>query len=118
MSFKTGQRIYNKFFRKQCIRVFNSREEVYNYLDNDVFATEQFQSHISETSKTLDISFLLAYEIITNYLTDVLYEIDIAATSSRKKRKISIHSYFFLEIGFMVSVKNKKMFLEKLIIKN
>lgn len=115
MSFKIGQKINNIFFAKKCIRVFNSKEQVYEYLEKDVFVTEQFQSHISETAKTLDISYLLAYEIITNYLTDILYEIDIAANSKTKKARISVHSYFFLEIGFMVSVKNKKMFLEQLI---
>lgn len=110
-----GKKSYIDFFTKKSIRTFNSRDKVFQFMEEEVFILEDFSKHITETSRNLDISYLLAYEIITNYLTDILYEIDIAVSDREKKKKISIHAYFFLEIGFMVSVKNKKMFLEKII---
>lgn len=104
-----------KFFQSKSVRTFASREKVYEYMEEEVFVLQEFSQHITETAMTLEISYLLAYEIITNYLTDILYEIDQAVSNRKRKKKISIHAYFFLEIGFMVSVKNKKMFLEQII---
>ena len=106
---------YIKFFQSKSVRQFTTREACYEYLENDVFTQDEFISNVRETATTLEISYLLAYELITNYLTDVLYEIDIASVKKRKKTRINIFSYFFLEIGFMESFKNKKMFLEKYI---
>lgn len=109
------RKAYRKFFQSKSVRTFKSRGEAFEYLEQEVFVLNQFSKHITEVAKTLDISYLLAYEIITNYLTDIIYEIDIAASNRERKKKIAVHGYFFLEIGFMVSVRNKKMFLEKII---
>jgi hypothetical protein len=110
-----GSRKFINFFQSKSVRTFESRDKVYEYLEQEVFIKLPFSNHISETAKTLEISYLLAYEIITNYLTDILYEVDIAVSDRKKRKRISIHAYFFLEIGFMVSVKNKKMYLEQII---
>jgi uncharacterized membrane protein YsdA (DUF1294 family) len=59
----------------------------------------------------------LAYELITNYLIDVLYELDKAQAQKKKRTKINVFGYFFLEIGFMRSLEGKKMYLEKYITK-
>jgi len=106
---------YRNFFRKESVRQFESREKAYEYMEKEVFVLNEFSVHVTEVSKTLEISYLLAYEIITNYLTDILYELDIAVSARKKRMKISVHAYFYLDIGFMLSTKNKKMFLEKII---
>lgn len=106
---------YVDFFRKESTLNFKSRGEVYEYLEEDVFNKEHFREHITQTAKTLDISYMLAYDIITNYLTDILYELDKAVSDRKKSTRISVHSYFSLKIGFMKSLQNKKMFLEKFI---
>lgn len=106
---------YHKFFRSKSVRKFTSREAVYEYLENEVFIQQDFISNVSETATTLRISYLLAYEIITNYLKDVLYELDTAQAEKKKRTKINVFSYFFLEVGFMRSLEGKKMFLEKYI---
>jgi len=72
----------------------------------NVFRTIDFERHITETAKTLDIGYQLAYEIITNYLTDVLYEVDKVLEAPRKKRRISVYSYFYLDTGFLRNLKN------------
>jgi hypothetical protein len=105
--------IYDKIFRSKSVRKFTDRKSVIKYLEKEVFHDSDFLSNVSETAKKCDISYVLAFEIVSNYLTDILFEIDQAISSKRKKKIINVYSYFFLQIGFMVSVKNKKMFLEK-----
>lgn len=114
-SFSKGNRIYQKFFQSKNIRMFKSRKECFDYMEKEVFLRQEFQIHITETAKESKVSYLLAYEIITNFLTDTLYEIDLAVTDRERKKRISVHSYFYLQVGFMVSTENKKMFLQKLI---
>ncbi len=106
---------YKEFFQSKSVRKFTTREAVYQYLENEVFINGDFISNITETATTRKISYLLAYELITNYLTDILYELDKAQAQKRKRTRINVFGYFFLEIGFMLSFKNKKMFLEKFI---
>ena len=106
-----------KFFQSKSVRMFANREEAFKYLENDVFNKQDFLNNVSETALSNKVSYVLAYELITNFLTDILYEIDQATTMKRKKKKINVYSYFFLEIGFMISLRNRKMFLEKYITK-
>jgi len=106
---------YIKFFESKSVRQFANRDAVKEYLESDVFSQQEFINHVSETATSTRVSYLLAYELITNYLIDILYEIDQTVSIRKKKRKISVYSYFFLEIGFMVSLRDKKMFLEKFI---
>jgi len=106
---------YIKFFQSKSVRQFTNREAVYLYLENEVFINQDFINNVRETATTREISYLLAYELITNFLTDTLYEIDIAICKQKKKTRIRVFSYFHLDIGFMMSFKNKKMFLEKYI---
>jgi hypothetical protein len=74
-----------------------------------VFEKEHFIRHIIATAKKNNISYLLAFDIITNHLTDILYEIDKNITSPRKKVIIRVYGYFSLRIGFMISSTRKQL---------
>ena len=93
----------HKRIKSKNVRKFTSRESVEEYLSNEVFLKERFIRHITETAKTNHVSYILAYNIITNHLIDILYEIDKAITSPRKKVLIRVYGYFSLRIGFMIS---------------
>lgn len=82
-------------------RIFNNRAEAYEYLDKEVFLKEDFRNHVAETAKQNEVSYLLAYDLITIHLTDIFYEIDIAVSKKRGNIRISIQSFFYLKIGFL-----------------
>ncbi len=107
--------VYDKIFQSKSVRMFSTKKAVSEYLEKEVFLDQDFLNNVSETAKKVEINYILAYEIITGHLIDILYEIDKAISLKRKKTKIRVYSYFFLQIGFMVSLKNKKMFLEKFV---
>lgn len=92
-----------KKIKSKNVRNFTTREEVNQYLANTVFNSPHFVSHIEETANKNQVSYMLAYEVITNHLTDILYEIDKNITLPKKKVKIRVYSYFSLRIGFMIS---------------
>lgn len=106
---------FRKFFQRKTVRKFESREACYQYLETEVFVLQDFIANVTETAMTLQISYLLAYEIITNYLTDVLYEIDKAQSKTKQRSRITVYGYLNLDIGFMRTFENKKMFIEKMI---
>lgn len=112
-----ASKLYRNFFIQKSIRKFANREEVFEFLEHEVFLKSEFIANVSETARTKKVSYLLAYDLITNYLTDILYEVDKGIEYAKQKRKVKINvfSYFSLQIGFMVSTKGKKMFLEKFI---
>ena len=85
------------------VRNFTTRIDAYAYLENEVFLKEHFINHISETAKRNQVSYAMAYDVITNHLTDILYEIDKKIVVPEQKVKISIYGYFSLCIGFMIS---------------
>lgn len=91
-----------KKIQSKNVRKFTSRSDVYNYLSSEVFVTEHFVEHVIKTAKATEINYLLAYDIITNYLTDLLYEIDTQITMDKKVR-IRGYRYFSFNIGFMIS---------------
>lgn len=91
------------------VRKFTSRSDVFDYLSNEVFEKEDFVRHVVETAKANNISYLLAFDVITNHLTDVLYEIDKAIILPKKKVKIRAIGYFSLITGFMISSTRKQL---------
>ena len=92
-----------KEIKSKNVRKFTTREEVYEFLASTVFYKGHFVRHVQETAQQTQVSYVLAYEVITNHLTDILYEIDKAIARPRKKVMIRIYSYFSLRIGFMLS---------------
>ena len=74
-----------KTTQSKNVRKFTSRSNVYDYLSNEVFEKEDFIRHVIKTAKANDVSYLLAFDVITNHLTDILYEIDTNITSKQKK---------------------------------
>lgn len=103
--------VYIKELRSKSVRNFTTRSDAYDYLYDEVFCNENFISNVSETAKSNKVSYLLAYDLITNYLTDVFYEIDKKMNHRTKKTRISILGYFFLDLGFAISFIKKKVFL-------
>jgi hypothetical protein len=103
-----------KTIQSKNVRKFTSRSDVYDYLSNEVFEKEDFIRHVVKTAKETDISYLLAFDIITNHLTDILYEIDRNITNPKKKVLIRVYGYFSLRIGFMIS-NTRKQLIELLI---
>lgn len=109
---------YVDYFQRISVRNFQTRTEAFEYLEREVFLLPDFQANVQETADALKISYMIAFEIIANYLTDVLYELDQAQAQKKNRTKINVFGYFFLQVGFMRSLENKKMFLEKLIFKS
>ena len=110
---RKSKRLLRQFFKKKSVSQFKDRRAVMAYLEKEVFLDRNFISNVTETATICRVSYIIAYECVTNYLTDIVYEIDQAITFELKKSKISVYSYFFLEVGFMVSLRDNKMYLEK-----
>lgn len=106
---------YADFFRRKSKPIFKNIEEVKLYLEKEVFSNPDFIRNVVSAGKKNEVSYLLAYDVITKTLINILYEIDNSITLRRKKKRINVYGYFYLEIGFMISLKGKKMFLEKYI---
>jgi len=99
-------------YKSKSVRKFKDRKAVEEYLEQEVFTLQEFKNNISETARSLNISYVIAYDIITNYLTDILYEIDISIEHPKKKKKISVYSYFSLTVGFMANLTKKTMYID------
>ena len=104
-----------KTLKSKNVRLFTHRPEAFDYLVNDVFEKQEFIDHIIKTANYHNVSYMIAYSIITNHLTDILYEVDQRITSYSKKSKIRILGHFYLSIGFirnytkvLNNIKNKK----------
>jgi hypothetical protein len=112
----------NRFFHSDKNRIkannfnkFKSWQEAYDYLFEDVFTKEHFEKHVALSAEKNKVSYIIAYEVITNHLTDILYEIDKNISYPRKKVMIRVLSYFSLRIGFMISQnKVKKEFNDRM----
>jgi len=104
---------YLKFIKENSVRLFNTKSDVEDYLNENTFYLEDFKNNVRETSEALHISYELAYTIITINLIDTLYEIDIAQAKPRRKTRIRIQGYFKLDIGFILPIKNKMFYLKR-----
>lgn len=93
--------------KSKNVRKFTNRSEVYDYLEKSVFNEADFIEHVIVTAKANNVSYLLAFDLITNHLTDILYEIDKEIINKRKKVKLRVYGYFSIAIGFMITSKRK-----------
>ena len=91
------------------VRKFASRSEVYEYLSNKVFENEDFIRHVSDTAQANNVSYILAFDVISNHLTDLLYEVDKNIAKPKRKVKIRCYGYFSLQVSFMISGTKKKL---------
>lgn len=94
-----------KFKPKDAKSKFKSREEAFDFLRKEIFLTEHFIEHVTETAKHMEISYALAYYIITNHLTDLLYEIDLNLSKPKKNVMVRIYGYCSLKIGYLFNKK-------------
>lgn len=101
-----------KEYQSKSVRKFKDRKAVFDYLEQEVFTIQEFKNNVAETARSLDISYVIAYEVLTNYLTNILYEVDTRITSKKEKRKINVHSYFSLYVGFMANLKNRRIYIK------
>jgi len=92
-----------ELLQSKNVRKFTSKEDVHDYLSEDVFKMPQFIEHVRQTATDNNVSYLLAYDLITKHLIDILYEIDKNVVMPRKKTKIRVFRCFSLKIGFMMS---------------
>lgn len=99
-------------YKSKSVRKFKDRKAVFEYLEQEVFVIQEFKNNVSETARSLSISYVIAYEVLTNYLTDILYEVDTTITSKKEKRKINVYSYFSLYVGFMANLTNKRVYIK------
>ena len=99
-------------YQSKSVRKFEDRKAVYKFLEEEVFQLRDFKNNVNETARSLDISYIIAYEVLTNHLTDVLFELDRGIEFKRKKIKINMFSYFSLFVGFMENLKENKMFIK------
>jgi hypothetical protein len=93
--------------KSKNVRKFTSQSDCYSYLTNEVFLKEDFIRHVTDTAKANNVSYIVAYTVITNYLNNILYEVDTQIISKRKKSKIRIHSYFSILIGFRLNASKR-----------
>jgi len=104
---------YLNLIKEKTSKLFLNKKEVELHLQKEVFNRVEFQNNVDEVSKTLGISNELAKTIITNYLIDILYEIDIAQSLLRKKTRIIIPSYLMFDIGFIYPLRGKTFYLRR-----
>lgn len=104
---------YLKLVRTKSVRKFNSKEEVEEYLIVEVFEQIDFINNVIDTASEMKVSYLVAYTLITKYLIDVLYELDIAQSKERKKTRIRIPGFLNIDIAFIASLKGKLFSLQK-----
>ena len=98
-------------YKSKSVRKFKDRKAVEEYLENEVFTLHEFKNNISETARSLKVSYVIAYDIVTNYLIDILYEIDKSIEHPKKKKKINVYSYFSLTTGFMANLTKKTLYI-------
>lgn len=103
-----------KIIQSKSQKLFTSRQDAFEYLERTVFNRQDFVENVSDSARDNKVSYLFAYEIITNYLTDVLYEID-KHMKKPTKVKLVIKAFFSLSIGFMSSFDSKRLFLQQLL---
>lgn len=103
--------LYRKLIKKKSKRLFKNRHDAFEFLKSSVFENDLFLKHVSKASKSNQISYTLSYELITSYLTDLIFEIDAIQSKTEKEARIRVYGYMLLEIGFMISFKNKKLFI-------
>ena len=104
---------YLNLIKEKTSKLFLNKKEVELHLQKEVFNRVEFQNNVDEVSKTLGISNELAKTIITNYLIDILYEIDIAQSLLRKKTRIIIPGYLMFDIGFIYPLRGKTFYLRR-----
>jgi len=92
-----------ELIQSKNVRKFTSKEEVKDYLSDDVFKLPQFIEHVKQTAIDNNVSYILAYDLITKHLIDILYEIDKNVAMPKKKTRIRVFRCFSLKIGFMMS---------------
>lgn len=96
--------LHEKFkIESNNVRKFTNREQAFQYLSDSVFKESDFIKHVTQSAEQNKVSYMLAYDLITNHLTDILYEIDKNIINPRKKIIIRVYQYFSLRIGFMLS---------------
>lgn len=94
-----------EYYEYHNVPTFNSYQDAYDYLNEEVFTKEEFINNVSETAELKKVSYSVVYEIMTNHLTDILYEIDKKKKHKRKTSRISIYGYLQLRIGFAVNMR-------------
>lgn len=104
---------YLRYLKSKTSKIFKTKEEVKSHLQREVFSRVEFTNHVSEVSKSLGNSYDVTYTVITNYLIDVLYEIDIAQAKPKKKTRIIIQGYLMFDIGFIYPLRGKRFYLRK-----
>ena len=75
----------------------------------EVFEKEDFIRQVKLVAEQQQISYLVAFDVLTNYLTDVLYEVDKNVSRRKKKVAIRIYGYFSLRIGWMIHSLREKI---------
>lgn len=103
---------YLQELRNKSVRKFHSREEVAEFLYDDVFRFDEFKNNVQEVSTLQEVSYTVAHDIITNHLIDILYEIDKSQASNSNIR-ILILRYMKIEVRFAIGVENSIYLLKK-----
>jgi len=89
-------------------RLFYSKEEVYNYLNERVFTHLDFIEDIKDTALEIDLGYNLVFNEITIYLTNVLYELDKTHVNKSRITKVNLAPYIFFRVGIEASLRGKK----------
>ena len=114
---RRSQRLLKPYLQKlraKSVRKFSSREEVSDFLYEDVFKFDEFQNNIKEVADLQQVSYIVAYEIITNHLIDIVNEID-KAQASKKNIRILILRYMKLDVRFAIGIENTLFLLKRII---
>ena len=96
---------YRDFIAEKSVRKFETRDQARAYLETEVFSLDEFQSHMQETAEGLNLPLDKVREVIEDYLSNVLYELD--ANHHLHKRELWVHipQYLRLDAGFMTNAK-------------
>jgi hypothetical protein len=71
------------------------RERAKEYLQGNVFDTDNFKEHVSQVAINLNIDESIVRDVLVSYFTNIFYLIN---TVRKIKTKINIYGYFSLTV--------------------
>lgn len=95
----------NKTYSK-CL--FKNKDDVFSFLEKEVFNNPEFIEDIKDTALQTGFSFNVIYNEVTIYLTDVLYEIDKNHVLKRRT-KINMQPFLFFKVSLKESLLKRAM---------
>lgn len=112
-TYKAAIKEYDEYYAQYLPPAFRNREEVAIYLQDEVFVREDFKNNVKEAAEYNKVSYLVAFDVISNYIIDNLELLDQLRSHRRKQSRINIFGYLVLDIGFIKNI-NRNYFKKEI----